>query len=228
MGSENPVYDESPSHQVSIKRDFLLGKYPVTQQQWTTVIGENPSVFVLSPQHPVDNVSWLDATEFCQRLTTQSQQVVRLPSEAEWEYACRCGSTTDFWIGDGGPYLDYDQIPFSLRRELCEYAWFDLNSQEHTHSVGMKRPNGWGFHDLLGNVWEWCADVWHRDYFKAPLDGSAWLDGADQQSRRCLRGAAWDMNAFRCRSSYRSYDHLDVATSRIGFRIVVEVASETG
>jgi formylglycine-generating enzyme required for sulfatase activity len=104
---------------------------------------------------------------------------------------------------------------------VCQYAWFDLNSGDGTRAVGLKRPNPWGLHDMLGNVWEWCADAWHEGYVGAPDDGGPWAEGAARQPRRCLRGGAWDMNAFRCRSPYRSYDHSELATNRFGFRVAV-------
>ena len=222
MGSENSLFGESPPHVVRIGADFLLGVYPVTQQQWQAVMGNNPSAFSGTPTRPVDSVSWDQAMEFCSRLSEASRRRVRLPSEAEWEYACRAGTTTDFFFGCRGPFLDESEIPSEARRELYNFAWFDLNSGDCTRPVGLKKSNPWGFHDMIGNVWEWCADVWHSDYDGSPLDASPWLDNSSQQPRRALRGGAWDMNAFRCRSSYRSYDHKDLATSRFGFRIAVD------
>ena len=222
MGSRNQLFGESPPHVVRIGADFLLGEYPVTQQQWQAVMGDAPSTFTDSPNHPVDSVSWDQAVEFCERLSDQCRRNVRLPSEAQWEYACRAGTTTDFFFGSWGPFLDESEIPIETRRQLDDFAWFDLNSCDRTQPVGLKKPNPWGFHDMIGNVWEWCADVWHSDYDGSPLDGRPWIDNVSQQPRRALRGGAWDMNAFRCRSSYRSYDHKDLATSRFGFRIAVD------
>lgn len=222
MGSNNPLFGEAPPHVVFIGAEFLLGKYPVTQQQWQTVMGDNPSACSQSRTHPVDSVSWIQAVDFCDRLSDRWGRRVRLPSEAEWEYACRAGTTTDFHFGSWGPFLDESDIPIDVRRQLADFAWFDMNSGDGTRPVGLKEPNPWGFHDMIGNVWEWCADVWHSDYDDSPLDGSPWVKNASQQPRRLLRGGAWDMNAFRCRSSYRSYDHKDLATSRFGFRIAVE------
>jgi formylglycine-generating enzyme required for sulfatase activity len=222
MGSPNGIFSEAPIHAVTFRSGFLLGTYPVTQGQWEAVMGFNPSEFDGTPESPVDHVSWDQATTFCDQLSRQSGQQVRLPSEAEWEYACRGGTTGEFFFGPWGPFLDDTEVPREARLALCEYAWFDMNSDEHTRPVGLKRPNPWGLHDMVGNVWEWCADVWHGDYVNAPSDGSPWLDGEARQPRRCLRGGAWDMNAFRCRSTYRSYDYKDLPTSRFGFRVAVD------
>jgi formylglycine-generating enzyme required for sulfatase activity len=220
MGSENEYFSEAPTHLVRMP-DFLLGKYPVTQAQWLAVMGNNPSAFRAAPDHPVESVSWDQAATFCRRLSDQSGRLVRLPSEAEWEYACRAGTPGDFFFGPWGPLLDESEAPSEARYALCEYAWFDLNSGASTQPVGLKRPNPWDLHDMLGNVWEWCADVWHDGYAGAPCDGSPWVEGEERQPRRCLRGGAWDMNAFRCRSPYRSHDHRELATNRFGFRVAV-------
>jgi formylglycine-generating enzyme required for sulfatase activity len=135
---------------------------------------------------------------------------VRLPTEAEWEYACQAGTSDEFYFS-------------GKEQDVGEYAWYDLNSGERTHPVGLKKPNTWGLFDMTGNVWEWCEDVWHSDYDDAPSDGSAWMHNEDKQPRRSLRGAAWDMDAFRCRTAYRSYDWKHISTSRFGMRIVVDI-----
>lgn len=222
MGSANELFSESPAHTVVIGADFLIGRYPVTQGQWATVMGENPSTFQDSPLQPVDGVSWQAAVDFCKRLSGQCGRLVRLPSEAEWEYACRATTAGDFHFGPWGPFTDESSVPAEVRKALSDFAWFDLNSQKRTHIVGQKQPNMWGLHDMIGNVWEWCDDVWHSDYDNAPRDGSPRHDGAERQPRRCLRGGAWDMDAFRCRSSYRSYDHKEIATARFGLRIATD------
>jgi formylglycine-generating enzyme required for sulfatase activity len=222
MGSNNRFFSEAPPHPVKIRACFLLGRHAVTQGQWFAVMGDNPSAFRESPDHPVEGVSWDQAAEFCRRLGDRSGHRIRLPSEAEWEYACRAGTSAEFFFGPWGPFRDDSEVPWEARQALGEYAWFDLNSGGSTRPVGLKRPNPWGLYDMLGTVWEWCADVWHGSYVGAPDDGSPWLEGEERQPRRCLRGGAWDMNAFRCRSPYRSYDHRDLATSRIGFRVAVD------
>jgi formylglycine-generating enzyme required for sulfatase activity len=221
MGSDNELYSEAPAHVVRLGSGFLLGKYPVTQAQWRAVMGSNPSAFRDAPNHPADSVSWDQALDFCRCLSAQSGHRFRLPSEAEWEYACRAGTTGEFPFGPWGPFRDESDVQSEARMALCEYAWFDLNSGHHTHPVGAKIPNPWGLHDMLGNVWEWCADVWHDTYVGAPQDGSPWTAGDERQPRRCLRGGAWDMNAFRCRSAYRSYDDRGLATNRFGFRVAM-------
>jgi formylglycine-generating enzyme required for sulfatase activity len=224
MGTNNRLYGEAPIHAVKFRRGFLLGKYPVTQAQWSVVMGDNPSTFRDSPNLPVDGVSWDRASEFCQRISRHSGRNVRLPSEAEWEYACRAGTDSEFFFGPWGPFTDDTEVPWAACKALSDYAWFDLNSTERTWPVDLKRANPWGLSDIVGNVWEWCADVWHDDYNGAPDDDVAWVADAAQQPRRCLRGGAWDMNAFRCRTSYRSFDHRELATDRFGLRVAMDVS----
>jgi eukaryotic-like serine/threonine-protein kinase len=223
MGSANDLFAEAPAHAVRLRSGFLLGKCPVTRAQWHAVMGDDPSAFRDSPDLPVECVTWDRAVEFCRRLSERIGARVRLPSEAEWECACRAGTTSDFFFDAAGPFLDDTEVPQKVQRTLRDHAWFDGNSSDRTHPVGAKRPNPWGLHDMIGNVWAWCADVWHGDYIGAPEDGSPWLDGQDQQPRRCVRGGAWDMNAFRCRSPYRSFDHGAAATSRLGFRVAMDI-----
>ena len=212
MGSGNqlPFALETPVHKVSLAYPFFIGRLPVTQKQYETVLKTNPAAFCDSPDLPVENVTWFDAKRFCQRLTEVTGRFVRLPSEAEWEYACRAGSATDYHFGQ-------------TAKSLEEYAWYDRNSQEQTHPSGLKKPNVWGLQDIIGNVWEWCEDEWHGSYDGAPQDGSAWVSNQHRRARRCVRGGAWDMDAFRCRSSYRSFDWEDAATNRLGFRIVIPI-----
>lgn len=185
------------------------------------VMGTDPSEAGAHSDCPVEGVSWVLAQEYCQKASTLVGRHVRLPSEAEWEYACRAGTTSDFHFGMWGPYADDNELPLDIHPTLSRYAWYDMNSRGRTQPVRLLRPNPWGLHDMIGNVWEWCEDVWHDDYTDAPLDSEPWCDGEALQDRRCLRGGAWDMNAFRCRSSYRSYEHRALGTSRIGFRVVL-------
>jgi eukaryotic-like serine/threonine-protein kinase len=222
MGSRNRLFGEAPPRHVSIDNDFYLAKTPVTRAQWSALMGSDPSAAGDTTDCPVDSISWDLAEEYCMRLSNSSGRRVRLPSEAEWEYACRAGTTTEYFFGIWGPYTDDSQVPHAIHSVLSEYAWFDLNSRGRTRPVGALNPNPWGLYDIIGNVWEWCEDDWHDDYSNAPLTGLPWRDGARLQERRCLRGGAWDMDAFRCRSCYRSYDHRTLGTSRFGLRVAVE------
>lgn len=194
MGSSNglPHAPEGPEHLVQVA-GFWMADAPVTRGQFLAVMGYDPSHFKSSLDLPVESVAWHEACEFCRKLGEQSGEALRLPSEAEWEYACRAGSTTQYFFGDSAAAMG-------------DYAWFELNSREQTAPVRQKKPNPWGMYDMVGNVWEWCLDAWHEDYSGAPCDGRAWLDPGQSARRHCVRGGAWDMDAFRCRSSYRSYD----------------------
>lgn len=196
--------DEGPQHQVTVP-GFYMGKFEVTQAQWRAVMGNNPSYFK-GDNLPVEQVSWNDAQEFCKKLSQLTGKTFRLPSEAEWEYAARAGTT--------GAYAG----------NLDAMAWYANNSGKMTHPVGEKKSNAFGLFDMHGNVYEWCQDVWHDNYNGAPTDGSAWLSGGDS-SYRVLRGGSWYALGRHCRSASR-YAYEPVARySYFGFRIVVGARS---
>ncbi|GCA87083.1 SUMF1/EgtB/PvdO family nonheme iron enzyme [Microcystis aeruginosa] len=200
--------NEKPQHQVQVN-SFAIGKYPVTQAQYQAVMGNNPSWFKNNPQNPVENVSWNDAQAFCQKLSQITGKTYRLPTEAEWEYACRAGTTTRYYFGDDA-------------NQLGDYAWYKGNSQAKTHPVGQKKPNAWGLYDMSGNVWDWCEDDWHNNYIGAPKDGSAWLVNNDNRSQfsKCLRGGSWFSFPYVCRSANRYRVNPDYDYGDSGFRVV--------
>ena len=214
--------DEGPQHEVVFKEGFWMGKYPVTQAEWQTIMGNNPSRFK-GARRPVEQVSWDDCQEFLRKLNANPPQsplnhppqsplnqggsqggwVFRLPSEAEWEYACRAGTRTAYSFGDDPAHLG-------------DYAWYWKNSGGETHPVGERLPNAWGLHNMHGNVWEWCADSWHDNYNGAPTDGSVWGNLSDKKAN-VLRGGSWSNLTASCRSARRGnispvnrYDYLGV------------------
>jgi formylglycine-generating enzyme required for sulfatase activity len=205
MGSSESD-SEKPPHQVKVN-SFAIGKYPITKAQYQAVMGNNPSYFKNNPQNPVENVSWNDAQAFCEKLSQITGKTYRLPTEAEWEYACRAGTTTRYYFGDND-------------NQLGNYAWYDGNSNNTTHPVGQKKPNAWGLHDMSGNVWEWCEDDWHDSYAGAPDDGTAWIDNDNRsQSPKCLRGGSWNYNPDNCRSAYRGRSIPGDRVNLSGFRV---------
>ena len=198
--------NEGPVHTVTIEKAYYLGKYEVTQKQWGEVMGFNPSKFK-GDDLPVEYVSWADAQEFVRKVNQmEGTDKYRLPSEAEWEYAARAGTTTRYSFGDDESDLGY-------------YAWWDRNPGDKTHPVGQKQPNAWGLYDIHGNVWEWVQDRWHSDYDGAPTDGSAWESGSS--TIRVIRGGYWDYSA-SCRSAYRG-NHYPDRRSYLGFRLLKEL-----
>jgi formylglycine-generating enzyme required for sulfatase activity len=206
MGSEES-YDEKPVHKVEIKNPFYLGTYPVTQAEWKAVMDDDPSHFK-GDNLPVEQVSWDYVQKFIKKLNEkEGTGKYRLPSEAEWEYTCRAGTSTRYSFGDS-------------ESKLGEYAWYLKNSVEKTHPVGQKEPNSWGLHDMHGNVWEWVQDKWHDSYDGAPTDGSAWKsgDGAD----RVIRGGSWDYDTGVCRSAVRDDDNPRYRSDDLGFRLLRE------
>ncbi len=246
--SEEGSYDdERPQHNVTISA-FLMGRYPITQEQWRAVaqaerssiasqtdlkekedLDPDPSYFKEPYQgidrwrRPVEQVNWYEAVEFCERLSKLTGKNYRLPSEAEWEYACRAGTTTPFHFGE------------TITTDLANYRGTDNEEMKWSGSYGegpkgeyreQTTPvgyfdvvNSFGLSDMHGNVWEWCADEWHGNYENAPTDGKPWLDGDDSRSR--LRGGSWLYYPNQCRSAYRSSSlWRDNHINDLGFRIV--------
>ena len=198
---------EGPVHRVKIPDGFYLGKYEVTQKQWREVMGDNPSYYE-GDDRPVEIVSWNDAQDFIKKLNQkEGADKYRLPSEAEWEYAARAGTTTRYSFGDDDG-------------KLGEYAWYDDNSGDETHPVGQKKPNPWGLYDMHGNVRELTQDR-YGDYDGAPSDGSAWESG--DSSHRVVRGGSWDDYAQVCRSARRNRYDPDLRGRYFGFRLLREL-----
>jgi len=195
------------AHKVTLTKPFELGVYEVTQEQYQKVMGSNPSGFK-GPQNPVEQVSWNDAVAFCRKLSELPSEksggyVYRLPTEAEWEYACRAGTTTTYSFGDS-------------ESELGAYAWYIDNSGRTTHPVGGKKPNAWGLYDMHGNVFEWCQD-WLGDY---PSGSVTDPTGAASGSARVYRGGSWDDYAGSCRSANRYRNSPEFRDDYLGFRVL--------
>ncbi|MGC1307842.1 MAG: formylglycine-generating enzyme family protein [Phormidesmis sp.] len=223
--------DEGPQHEVAIAH-FFMARYPVTQAQWRVVAAMAPVniELKLEPSRfkgdllPVEQVSWYEAVEFCDRLTLHTNRQYRLPTEAEWEYACRARTTTPFHFGE------------TITTDLANYQGTDWEYQEKTYSgsygAGPKGEyrqqttpvdhfdiaNAFGLCDMHGNVLEWCQDHWHENYEGAPTDGSAWITD-DKEASRILRGGSWYFSPRYCRSAYRSYFTPDLRDDVIGFRV---------
>jgi formylglycine-generating enzyme required for sulfatase activity len=196
--------DEELQHAVTLTKDFWLGKYPVTQAQWQAVMGNNPSYFQGDAQRSVDTVSWNDCQRFLQKLNAQGRGEFRLPTEAEWEYACRAGSTKAFCFGDN-------------ESQLAEYAWYKANSGNKTHPVGQKSPNAWGLHDMHGNLCEWCQD-WYGTYSHDAVTDPT---GASSGQFRVTRGGSFGDNPLGCRAANRCRLSPDSANNVYsGFRLL--------
>jgi formylglycine-generating enzyme required for sulfatase activity len=207
-GEKDRSDNEGPQHEVTLSKPFYMGVYTVTQEQYEQMMGKNPSDFK-GATNPVELVSWDGAVEFCKKLSDKTGKKVRLPTEAEWEYACRAGSKTRFSYGDDNDYAN-----------LGDYAWYTKNSDNKTHPVGQKKPNEWGLYDMHGNVWQWCSDWYADSYANA---GKTDPSGPASGSTRVLRGGCWNFTPLYCRSAYRvrlapGYRYLS-----IGFRVVVDL-----
>ncbi len=256
MGSpdseEGRDVNEQPQHQVTIPA-FGMSKFPITQAQWRTVaalpriehsLNPDPSNFK-GAELPVEQVSWHEAVEFCARLASQTGRNYRLPSEAEWEYACRANRTTPFHFDQTTALKYADEIamfkaqattPFHFGKSIIpEIANYDGNYTYSSGSRGNYRQqttpvgsfqvaNAFGLYDMHGNVWEWCADPWHENYQGAPTNGIVW-NSRGNDSYRLLRGGAWYCLPMLCRSAQRHWNHPDNGGSGIGFRVVCSLAT---
>ncbi|BDM82839.1 formylglycine-generating enzyme family protein [Acaryochloris marina] len=213
MGSseDEPDYEDfdGPQHQVEVQ-PFFMSRYPITQAQWEVVttlktvehtLDSAPSEFK-GENRPVEQVSWYEAVEFCNRLENLTKRPYRLPSEAEWEYACRAGTTTLFYFGG------------TITHEVANFEGKETTPVDH---FGI--ANAFGLSDMHGNVFEWCQDHWHENYNGAPNDGSAWLSD-DESSSRTRRGGSWNYPPRNCRSAYRLYSFPELRDDLIGFRVV--------
>jgi formylglycine-generating enzyme required for sulfatase activity len=218
-GDENIEVDECgelPRHQVTISQAFYLSSNEVTQRQWEDVLGDNPSYYegevnpvgmVRWEDNPVEMVSWEDVQVFIVRLNQkEGQSRYRLPTEAEWEYAARAGSTGAYYFGDDESQLE-------------NYAWYGYNSYDTTHPVGQKLPNAWGLYDMLGNVWEWTGD-WYEERYYANSP-SADPTGPSSGAYRVTRGCGWFRDAKRCRSAYRDWREPGSHDDSVGFRLAL-------
>lgn len=211
MGSENGDPDELPMRTVTLD-GFWIGKYPVTQAQFNALVRDfsqlateiRPSFFT-GPDLPVDQISWMGTQVFLEKLSEKTGQSFRLPTEAEWEYACRAGTTTDYFFGDDPAMLG-------------DFAWYFGNSEERTHPVGQKKPNPWGLYDMLGNVLEWCSD-WYAPY---PEVDETNPTGPDTGEVRVMRGGSWNFFPQYNRSAFRYYGLPTYPIGNIlGFRLVL-------
>ena len=206
MGSpdeEMGRFDDEIRHSVTITKGFWLGRYEVTQQQWESVMRNNHSRFK-NPRHPVENISWYDCEAFVRRVKATISGM-RLPTEAEWEYACRAGSNA----------------PVSGSGQIADMAWYDLNSDSQTHEVGRNKPNAWGFYDMHGNVLEWCSD-----WFSVPSGDAVDPKGPPSGSFKVLRGGCWFFYERDCRSAYRLKREPRLRNCIFGFRLACSDTAE--
>lgn len=206
MGSGESVgdSDEMPVHKVTISRSFYLGKYEVTQEQWAEIMGNNPSEFK-GNKNPVENVSWNDCQIFLKKLSEKVGKELELPTEAQWEYSSRAGTTTKWSFGDN-------------EESAGDYGWIDINSDKETHPIGSKKPNQWGIYDMYGNVQEWCADWYANPYSKGDSKDPT---GPELGQAKVIRGGGWGAIPDDVRSSCRNCNGVDGKNNGIGLRCVM-------
>ena len=209
---------DEAQHHIKLTKAFYIGKFEVTQIQYRTIMSENPSKFG-GGKLPVENVSWYEAMRFLKKLSDKTGMKFRLPTEAEWEYACRAGTTTAF---NTGTTLDSDVANYDAEKP---YADGIIGKYlDRTCVVGSYPPNAFGLYDMHGNVWEWCNDIYNEDYYKVTpsIDPKGpQTDGGD----RVIRGGAWNEYAYKCRSADRNDRGPKANQSHIGFRVVLEIES---
>ncbi len=208
------IKEESPRHIVNIPA-FFMSRFPITQRQWKVIMDNNPAIFIGNGDRPVESVSWEDVQSFCQQIIERTGKPYRLPSESEWEYACRAGTSTPFYFGE--------TITANLANFNASIPYLYASpgvSSTITTEVGSYPANAFGLHDMHGNVWEWCEDTWHDDYDLLPKDGSAWTLGGDH-SCRVIRGGSWRDPANYCRSAKRSCNAANQGDRTTGFRLAM-------
>ncbi|MFK8186316.1 MAG: formylglycine-generating enzyme family protein [Phormidesmis sp.] len=231
--SLNGLDIEGPQHEVKVS-DVWIGKYPITQSQWLAVVSLPEIDKYLDPDpadfkgahRPVEQVSWYDAIEFCKRLSRHTQRQYRLPTESEWEYACRAGTSTPFTFG---PTLSPDLANYApIEGAHNGHQWSGTYGngpggqyRQQTTEVGIFPANAFGLYDVHGNVWEWCLDHWHETYEGAPIDGSVWL--SSDTDKRILRGGSWFFFPDLCRSAFRNRRVPETRFNRTGFRVACEL-----
>ena len=223
MGSKaSAPANEQPSHEVTFGYSFQVAKYEVPQNLWEAVMGSNPSKWK-GPRNSVEMLTFAEAQQFCAKVTQLlrpakligATEVVRLPTEAEWEYVARAGTTTRYSFGDDVAGLD-------------AHGWFTGNAAGNDPPVGAKKPNAWGLYDIHGYLWEWCLDVGHENYQQAPVDGSAWVQGGQATRERLevpaagvMRGGSWKDKAEKLTSSYRSLVPKTLKDDAVGLRCIL-------
>ena len=222
MGAARGDRDEYPVHKVDITKPFYLAKYELTQQQWAVVMGGKAPGKLQDPKRPVESLSREHVVAFIKKLNEKmggkpfvgkypldlagTPGTYRLPTEAQWEYACRAGSNTKFSFGDD-------------EKQLSQYAWFYGNSEGTTHPVGEKKPNRWGLYDMHGNVWEMCRDEYFSDYYTTSTTDDPSGPRATHRRVGVVRGGGWDYSAKGCRSSDRGYFVMNQGSDNLGFRV---------
>jgi formylglycine-generating enzyme required for sulfatase activity len=212
--------NESPQREVTVS-PFYLARYPITQAQWEAVMGKNPAAFK-GADRPVEGVSWDDCLQFCEQLSQISGLNFRLPSEAEWEYACRAGTNTPFHFGE--------TITSDLANYNGNYTYAEETQgkfRQETTPVGSFPPNAFGLYDMHGNVWEWCGDTWQKNYEGAPTDGRAWINKNNNEKQlRVLRGGSWYMDPENCRCAIRFKIGAGYRGNRFGVRVLASAKTQ--